>query len=338
MNNKNEGKESIRKHDRVLEIYTRLLAGEVVRKQELAEEYCVAPRSIQRDIDSIRDFYSNRGTKGSEFTEIRYNRILNGFQIVNARTTTLTNAELFSVAKIILESRSLSKDEAEQIISKLIDSCLPAAEQKKLSNLLSNEIFHYVEPRHQKKLVDTLWALGEAVYHHKMIHLEYQKSNGESTTAFIKPVGIMESEYYFYLIAYIGDKDKKYPGFPTIYRIDRITQYRIMEETFYVPYHNRFEEGEFRKRIPFMYGGPLTKVKFIYNGPDVNAVLDKLPASSWTRLDNNRYQIQTEVYGSKGIEMWLGSQKEFIEKEDPDDNPTCTDDCGIKRSQRTSHR
>lgn len=313
MNNKNEGKESIRKHDRVLEIYTRLLAGEVVRKQELADEYGVAPRSIQRDIDSIRDFYSNRGTKGSEFTEIRYSRILNGFQIVNARTTTLTNAELFAVAKIILESRSLTKDEVEQIISKLIDSCIPVAEQKKLSDLLSNEVFHYVEPRHQKKLVDTLWELGEAVYHRKTIHLEYQKSNGESTISFIKPVGIMQSEYYFYLIAYIGDADKRYPGYPTIFRIDRITKYSIMPETFHVPYRNRFEEGEFRKRIPFMYGGKLHRTSFTYNGTDINAVIDRLPTAQTIQKEDGSYLVTVEVYGEKGLSLWLKGQNDFIQ-------------------------
>ena len=87
--------EATRKHDRILEIYSRLLAGEVINKQSLSEEYNVNPRSIQRDIDSIRDFYSNRATTGAGVAEIKYDRLAKGFRIVSNKTITLTNAELY---------------------------------------------------------------------------------------------------------------------------------------------------------------------------------------------------------------------------------------------------
>jgi len=308
----NTEKEAIRKHDRVLEIYTRLLSGEVIHKEDLAEEYGVTPRSIQRDIDSIRDFYSNRTTTGGEAAEIRYDRTAKGFRIISARTVTLTNAELFSIVKILLESRALSKQEMGKIIDDLIDACLPLAEKKKMTDLVRNELFHYVEPRHRKNLVNTIWELGSAVYSHHKVQMKYQKASGEETNAIVKPVGIMESEYYFYLIGYVGDKDQKYPGYPTVYRIDRISDYKIVTETFHVPYRNRFEEGEFRKRIPFMYTGKLHKAHFTYNGPDINAVLDRLPTAKATLQNDGNYFINVEVYGEKGLGMWLKSQEEFV--------------------------
>ena len=46
-------------------------------------------------------------------------------------------------------------------------------------------------------------------------------------------------------------------AFSTIYRIDWIKERKVLEEKFYIPYHSRFEEGEFRKRVQFMYGGKL---------------------------------------------------------------------------------
>ena len=118
----------------------------------------------------------------------------------------------------------------------------------------------------------------------------------------------MGSEYYFYLIAYIGDKDKKYPGYPTIYRIDRIISYKVTEESFHVPYRDRFEEGEFRKRIPFMYTGKLHKTSFIYTGTDINAVLDRLPSATAKKLEDGNYLVMVEVYGEKGLELWLKGQ------------------------------
>lgn len=312
MNNKNDASA---KCYRVLEIYSRLIAGKVIRKQELAEEFGVTPRSIQRDIDTVRDFYSNQTVSSGETAEIKYDRSAKGFRISSTKTVMLTNAELFSVAKILLESRSLNKQEMEKIVHDLIDACLPSPERKKMADLVRNEMFHYVEPRHGKGLVDIVWNLGTAVYAHQMVELHYKKVNDDVTTAIVKPVGIMESEFYFYLIAYIGDHDKKYPGYPTIYRMDRILKYRIINEKFFVPDRDRFEEGLFRKRIAFMYGGPLTKTKFIYKGPDINAVLDKLPASTYEILEDGSYRVQAETYGNKGIEMWLGSQNEWVVRE-----------------------
>ncbi|MFR3730724.1 helix-turn-helix transcriptional regulator [Lacrimispora sp.] len=301
-------KESTKKHDRVLEIYSRLLSGEIIRKQDLADEYKVTPRSIQRDIDSIRDFYSNRIGKNEGLAEIKYDRIAKGFRIVSNKTITLTNAELFAVAKIILESRSLSKHEVEKIIADLIEACLPVGERRKMEELVRNEMFHYIEPQHGKNLIDTIWELGSAVYTHRMVQIEYKKTSGDTSHSKIKPVGIMGSEYYFYLIAYIGDKDKKYPGYPTIYRIDRIISYKVTEESFHVPYRDRFEEGEFRKRIPFMYTGKLHKTSFIYTGTDINAVLDRLPSATAKKLEDGNYLVMVEVYGEKGLELWLKGQ------------------------------
>lgn len=300
--------ETTAKHDRVLEIYSRLMSGEIIRKNDLAEEYGVTPRSIQRDIDSIREFYSNRTLKGGGYAEIKYDHTVKGYRLISAKSVTLTNAELFAVAKIILDSRSLSKAEVEQIIPELIHACLPEGERMKMEGLIRNELFHYVEPRHGKQLIDTIWELGSAVQQHKIVHLEYQKTNGEISVADIKPVGIMCSEYYFYLIAYIGDNDEKHPGYPTIYRIDRFKSYRITEYSFQIPYRDRFQEGEFRKRIPFMYGGKLHKTTFIYTGPDINAVLDRLPTAEAKEQDDGSWLITVEVFGKIGLNMWIREQ------------------------------
>lgn len=133
----------------------------------------------------------------------------------------------------------------------------------------------------------------------------------------LKPVAILFSEYYFYLTAFIDDKevqenfDVLNDAFPTIYRLDRIKKLKLLDEKFHIPYSSRFEEGEFRKRIQFMYGGKLQKVKFEYSGTDVDAVLDRLPTARIIKEEDGRYVIEAEVFG-KGIEMWLRSQGENV--------------------------
>lgn len=213
----------------------------------------------------------------------------------------------------MLENRSLSKAEMEKIILELVDACLPTAEKKKMSELLRNELFHYVEPHHGKCLIDMIWNLSSAVYHQKVVHMEYQKTNGSISDVSVKPLGITCSEYYFYLIAYYGENEKLHPGYPTIYRIDRIQNYQITSNSFSIPYRDRFEEGEFRKRIPFMYGGKLQKSQFLYTGPDINAVLDRLPTAKILEHKNGKYKIEVEVFGSIGLNMWLNSQGDYVE-------------------------
>ena len=51
-----------------------------------------------------------------------------------------------------------------------------------------------------------------------------------------------------------------------VYRIDWIRSYEILDSHFPVPYHSRFDEGEFRKWVQFMYGGKLQRIVFEYKG------------------------------------------------------------------------
>lgn len=85
----------------------------------------------------------------------------------------------------------------------------------------------------------------------------------------------------------------------------------VEKETFHIPYNRRFQEGEFRKRVQFMYGGRLQRVTFTYTGYDIDAILDRLPTAKILSEDNGTYQLEAEVYG-KGIEMWLRSQGKYV--------------------------
>ncbi len=137
-----------------------------------------------------------------------------------------------------------------------------------VEELLRNEMHHYTELRHGKKLLDKIWRLEKAIREQKYLNVKYKKQkNGEIMDRKLKPVGIMFSEFYFYLTAYIENASKEKfqnpdDAFPTIYRIDRLIEYFVLNEHFRIPYSDRFEEGEFRKRVQFMYGGRLRNIKF----------------------------------------------------------------------------
>ena len=82
-------------------------------------------------------------------------------------------------------------------------------------------------------------------------------------------------------------------------------------------YNGRFEEGEFRKRVQFMYSGELMRVKFRFYGGSAEAALDRLPTAKIVSKQPDWYEIEAEVFG-KGIIMWLLSQGERVEVLSPD--------------------
>jgi predicted DNA-binding transcriptional regulator YafY len=164
-----------------------------------------------------------------------------------------------------------------------------------------------------------MWDIGQAIHDHRYIEIEYCRLKEKKTVKRkLQPVAIMFSEYYFYLTAFIEDEKTKQDfevmddAFPTIYRIDRIQSYQVLDEHYHIPYNERFEEGEFRKRVQFMYGGKLQKVKFKYKGESIEAVLDRLPTARILDEADGVYTVSAEVFG-KGIDMWLRSQGENVE-------------------------
>lgn len=297
------------KHMRLLHLYTRLMSGEVLVKADEALNYGINERSFQRDIDDLRVFFDEEMINGGDSHDLIYDRNLNGYRIETENVATLTNSEVLAVAKIILESRAFCREELDPILDKLLKCCVPTENYKLVKNLIGNERYHYVEPQHKTPFVSKLWEIGQAVENHSVMKMDYLRAMETTTVSrTVEPVGIMFSEYYFYLIAFIKGKAK---DFPAIYRIDRIKSFEITDEHFDTPYKDRFEEGEFRKRIQFMYGGELRKIEFDFHGDSVEAVLDRLPTAKILREENGVFTIRAEVYG-KGIDMWLRSQGDWI--------------------------
>lgn len=299
------------KSARLLEIYSRLSEGAVLKKSELAQDFHVTQRSIQRDIEDLRCFFAERHLE----QDVIYDTKLRGYRLIQATPKGLSNSEILAVCKILLESRSMRKDEMLPILDKLICCAVPESSQKAVKALIANEELHYVEPHHNRPILDGLWEVGQAIKNQQIIEIEYERmKEPRLVRRRVQPVGIMFSEYYFYLTAFLEDKtDFENPDdlFPTIYRIDRIYSFKVLDEHFRIPYTSRFEEGEFRKRIQFMYGGKLERVKFRYSGPSIEAVLDRLPTARILSQDENGWTVEAEAFG-KGIEMWLRSQGEYI--------------------------
>ena len=294
------------KDDRILSLYTRLQKGDVIRKKEEAQRFGVTEKSIQRDLDTLRAFLESEHAGQT----VVYDKRLSGYRM-DTENGKLTNSEILAVCKILLESRSLPRADMNALLDKLLACCVPESNKKQVCALIGNERLHYIEPHHGVSVLDRLWEIGTEITYEKL-------KNHEVVTRTIEPVGIMFSEYYFYLTAFIRgiDKEKAFENaddlYPTIYRIDRIKRYAITDEHFQVRYAGRFEEGEFRKRVQFMFGGKLQTIRFRYTGPSIEAVLDRLPTAEAKENPDGGWDVTAEVFG-KGVEMWLVSQGNYVE-------------------------
>ena len=303
-----------KKAGRIISLYNRVADGEVLVKADEAARFGVNEKSIQRDIDDIRAYFADEPEAGRELV---YDRSKKGYVMVQNAQKPLTNSEILTVCKILLESRSLVKEEMYPIIDKLLQYCVPDRNFRQVSELIGNEKLHYLEPHHGKKFVDDMWDISSAVYEHRLMRIRYQKlKEPDAVMRLIQPVGIMFSEYYFYLCAFICASEEmpdvpKRP-FPTIYRIDRIAEYEILSEHFRVPYSDRFQEGEFRKRIQFMFGGELRTIRFKYKGLSIEAVLDRFPTAEIIEHDESGWTVKAEVYGD-GVDIWLRGQGDALE-------------------------
>lgn len=126
---------------RVLYLYECLHKGEILVKKREAQRFQVDPRTIQRDLDEIRNYLAEHHTH--ERKRILYDRQKRGYVLKGNERTWLTNAEILLISKVILESRSLRKKEMDSLLKKMTLQAAPQ-ERDHIENLLLNEKYHYV--------------------------------------------------------------------------------------------------------------------------------------------------------------------------------------------------
>lgn len=307
-----------KKARRILCLYEKLMRGGIIYKTQEAQRFHVDKKSIERDIADLRAYLSDRQTEDGVENEIEYDRKLDGYQLKRVERMNLSNAEILAIAKILLDSRAFTKKEMDGMLESLVECCVPPENRKLVNGLLGNEKIHYRPPQHGRVFIDKMWEIGKAIYETRYIEIVYRKINGDMVRRIVQPQAILFSEFYFYLAAYIDniDKEKEFhvPNdvFPTIYRIDRIQELKVSEKHFKIPYKDRFEEGEYRQQIQFMFGGKPQTITFWYKGPSLEAVLDRLPTAVKLENRDGAYLLKVRTFGD-GIEMWLRSQGDMVE-------------------------
>ena len=73
---------------RLLEIYTHLIKGDVLSKTELATQYHISRRSIQRDMEALRTFIANQNLG----QDVVYDYKHRGYRLIQTNPKWLSNS------------------------------------------------------------------------------------------------------------------------------------------------------------------------------------------------------------------------------------------------------
>lgn len=300
------------KQDRVLEIFFRALHGENVYVRKLANEYNVSTKSIARSVNELKNFLADhRELVGN--TELEYSHREKCYML--RMDDFLTNKELFSVVEVMIGARAFSKLDLLTLIEKMRRFSTPE-DRPKLNELIRKELYHYPEIKHDCESVqDVLWQLINCITEKREISIEYYRADKKLVEHRIRPVSVMFTDNYFYLIAFNTEGTLDKPLYFRVDRIKHITEHRKKFTNMDAP---EFDEGLLRQRSLFMWPGKLRTIRFEFTGSAIQAVLDKLPTARVIERSGRTYTVEADVYGD-GIKMWLLSQGRRIKVIAPDD-------------------
>ena len=257
-------KQMDKKVERIINLYSRLMEGEVLNKNKEAFRFEVNERTILRDIDDIRAYFANDMDVSRQLV---YDRNKRGYQLECREQDKLNGEEILTVCKVLMESRALVKEELLPIVDKLLQCCNSSDERKRILALIANEKFHYTGPEHEKPLGTILWDIAGAVYEHRLMQICYRNpENQRPVTKIIQPAGIVFSGMSFYVTTYVLEQDeiaasiefkseskeennKNEMTYSTIYCVNQIMEYEVLNRHFHVPYRKRFVEGDLKERF-----------------------------------------------------------------------------------------
>lgn len=286
------------KKNRILEIFFRMMKGENISIKGLADEYGVSNKSISRDVGDIKNFLSeNRDVVGN--IELKYSTSTKGYHL--EFDNFLLSKELIAIIKVLIGSRAFSKMEMIEMVSKL-KRFISYNDKNMLEKLIAKEMYHYNEVKHDCiSVVDNIWQLTHCISERIEISVSYYKMNGDRVERRLKPVAILFSDFYFYLIAYRCDEEGLKPLY---YRVDRIVNIVEHRKHFKLEKQQNFDEER--------------KIKFEYIGDSVQTILDKLPSARVVDKVGGVNIIEAQAYG-KGVNMFLLSQGKKIKVLEPEE-------------------
>ncbi|KXT72326.1 putative transcriptional regulator [Streptococcus sp. DD10] len=288
--------------ERLLTIFLRLQAGAHLRKKELADEFAVSEKTIQRDLALLRDFLASQLHIASELV---YSRKTNSYAFQGKAI--FNKKDILVIAKILLENRALNQEENEDLLRNLL-SLVSREEQKEIEQIIGSEKLNYVPLSDQQNRVDKIWDLSEAIRRENVMDISYQSPYTQtSKEQTILPVSLYYDSHYFYVVAY----QLKHETYITL-RVDRILSWKWSNQPKpIIPYRDKFRDGDIRnQRVDaFMSKKVKLELEFLY---DPTIVLDQFPTAKIVGENGEWTRFKLESQHTPGLKRWLLGQGEAV--------------------------
>ncbi|MCC8163976.1 MAG: WYL domain-containing protein [Lachnospiraceae bacterium] len=295
------------KTGRVLSILYRLMRGEKIAIQDCAEEYEVSTKSIQRDISAIRSFLSEYRELTGDL-ELRCNKQEHSYRL--SSQDMVQARDLLLILKVLLGSRALDKLSLNSLLGRLA-AYNTKEQQEFLRESCKRELDGYypVGKDTYSVVAERMWLLEETIRSGHTVRIVYERLDGERVERILYPIATQFDRFYFYLLACRADKEDRKVIY---YRIDRICEAEPLEERIPIGLEDRRKLELVKQYNQNMFMGKHTRIRFLYTGPSVEAILDKFAAAEVVKQDENGAEITAQVEYSRGTLMELLGQGSWV--------------------------
>ena len=287
--------------ERLLTVFLRLQSGAHLSKLQLADEFGVSEKTIQRDFSLLGHFLESQPIVAAELAyDAKYHtRYLKGKSLFNKK-------DILIISKILLENRSLNKEENKSLIDSLL-ALISKKEQKEVYQIIASELLNYAPLSDTQNRIDKIWEWSEIIRKELVLEIRYQSPYNSEKQHTIFPVSLHYDLHYFYVVAY----NLTFESYMTL-KLDRIIDWKESNEKKpQISYGKKFRDGEVRnKRVdPFM-GRELTiRVQFAY---DPTIVTDQFPTARIIEQTPDGAVIEFISQDTPGLKRWLLSQADAL--------------------------
>lgn len=286
------------KNPRILQIYTMLLRGESVSKESLAREYEVSEKSIQRDIEDLREFLEET----MPGVTLRYSGKKRQYSLSSSKSSgQLDPEQLLLVAELVLQSGVLPREEMSELLDKLPPLCWDQEKRPLLQSCIRRGMAQYRTRSRRLGQTQLLWRLEQAIQQKARVRLRYE-SDQRQVTAW--PQAVLVRAGLLYLAAFPQEEETKL----LLCRLDRLAGVELL------PTDECPVEDLQLDRVPFSTGGELYRVRFRYWSDNLQPIHIWLPGAQLRRLpDDQGWDVTVEVYGRQ-IASWLRAMGRMVDQ------------------------
>ncbi|MEW4353593.1 WYL domain-containing transcriptional regulator [Streptococcus pneumoniae] len=281
--------------ERILQLFLKLQSGAALSKKQVAAEFGVSEKTIQRDFSFLSEFLQTQALVAAElvYNPKDHTRYLKGHSRFNKK-------DILIISKILLENRALNTAENKELLQRLLDM-LPREEKSEISVIIGSEWLNYAPLTDQQDRIDKVWELSEMIRTEQMLEITYRAPNRtEDKLHTIFPLSLYYDSHYFYMVAF----HLKHENYVT-FKLDRIKTWQVSTaKKPSLSYGKKFRDGDVRnQRVDAFLGDPM-KIEILFSY-DPAIVLDQFPTAKLLSMENGKAKLSFTSQDTPGLKRWL---------------------------------